>query len=379
MGPLNGYTVIELAGLGPAPMAGMMLADMGAEVIRIERSTQVSARRTKDISLRGKKSIVLDLKNPRGVDALLQIIDSADVLIDPYRPGACEKLGIGPDVCLNRNPKLVFARMTGWGQSGPLARTAGHDINYIALSGALHAIGRKGERPVVPLNIVGDMGGGGMLVVTGILAALLESKNSGRGQVIDAAMIDGAAQQMWMFQGMHANGTWNADERESNLLDGGAYFYDTFECADGRYIALGAIEPEFHALMLKHLGLDPMDFPVQFDQAAWPRLKQRIAEAVRMRTRDEWCSIMEGSDACFAPVLSLVEAPKHPANVARGTYVEVDGVIQAAPAPRFSRTPSRIQHGPRQPGQDTENVLRAMGFNSADIEELVGKYGVAAK
>jgi alpha-methylacyl-CoA racemase len=357
----------------------MMLADMGMDVIRVERSTTVDSRRAKDVSLRGKKSIVLDLKKPQGVEALLHMLTRADVFIDPYRPGVCEKLGLGPDVCLRRNPKLVYARMTGWGQDGPLARAAGHDINYIAITGALHAIGRNGEKPVVPLNLVGDMGGGGMLLVVGVLAALLEARSSGKGQVVDCAMVDGAAQQMWMAHTMLANGTWDDTQRESNVLDGGAYFYDTYECADGRYIALGAIEPEFHTLLLRHLGLDPGDFVrQQHDSSAWPHLKQRIAEVVRTKSRDQWREIMEGTDACFAPVLCLSEAPAYPANATRGVYLEIDGVVQAAPAPRFSRTPSRIKHGPHEPGQDTQDVLKSMGFDSDFIAQLTGPQAVKA-
>ncbi|UZW55997.1 CoA transferase [Sphingobium sp. JS3065] len=375
MSPLNGYTVIELAGIGPAPMAGMMLADMGAEVIRIERSTSVSERRAKDVSLRGKKSVMLDLKDPRAVRALLQMIESADVLIDPYRPLTCEKLGIGPDECLSRNPRLVFARMTGWGQHGPQAMAAGHDINYIALTGALHAIGRAGERPVVPLNLVGDMGGGGTLLVVGILAALLETRGSGKGQVVDCAMVDGAIQQMWMFQGMLAAGAWDDGAREANLLDGGAYFYDCYECADGRYISLGAIEPQFHATMITLLGLDPGDFADQHDKTQWPALKQAIAAAVRTKTRDEWCRIMEGTDACFAPVLRMSEAPAHPANVARECFVEIDGVVQAVPAPRFSRTPSRVRRGAPVPGEHTAQVLAAMGIAPCDVAALAKGVG----
>lgn len=370
MSPLNGYTVIELAGIGPAPMAGMMLADMGAEVIRIERSTSTSERRAKDVSLRGKKSVVLDLKDPRAVRALLQMVESADVLIDPYRPLTCEKLGIGPDECLSRNPRLVFARMTGWGQDSPLAMAAGHDINYIALTGALHAIGRADERPVVPLNLIGDMGGGGTLLVAGVLAALLEARGSGKGQVVDCAMVDGAIQQMWMFQGMLAAGAWDDSAREANLLDGGAYFYDCYECADGRYISLGAIEPQFHATMIALLGLDPGDFANQHDKTQWPVLKQAIAAAVGTKTRDEWCRIMEGTDACFAPVLRMSEAPAHPANVARECFVEIDGVMQTAPAPRFSRTPSRVRHGAPVAGQDTAQVLAAMGVAPRDVTAL---------
>ncbi len=372
MGPLNGYTVLELAGIGPAPMGGMMLADMGAEVIRIERASSPGLDPTsiKDVSFRGKKSVALNLKDPAGVETLLRMVENADVLIDPYRPGVCEKLGIGPEVCRERNPKLVFARMTGWGQDGPLAHAAGHDINYIAITGALYATGRAGEKPAIPLNLVGDMGGGGMLLVNGILAALLEAGNSGQGQVVDAAMVDGAAQLMWMFHGFEAAGMWNADQREANLLDGAAHFYDTYECADGGYVAIGSIEPQFYALLVEKAELDPERFAPQMDQSAWPELKRELAGVIKTKTRDEWCQIMEGSDVCFAPVLSFTEAPQHAANVARGTYMELDGLTQPSPAPRFSRTPSSVAHGAHAPGQDTQAVLSAMGFGEAELASL---------
>ena len=370
MGPLNGYTVIELAGIGPAPMGGMMLADMGAEVIRIERAGAADPRITERVSGRGKKSVVLNLKDPSGVETLLRMVENADVLIDPYRPGVCEKLGIGPEQCLERNPKLVFARMTGWGQEGPLANAAGHDINYIAITGALYAMGRKGEKPVPPLNLVGDMGGGGMLLVTGILAALLEAGNSGQGQVIDAAMVDGAAQLMWMFHGFETIGGWDPTQRESNMLDGGAHFYDTYECADGGYVAIGSIEPQFYALLKEKAGLSEEDFGDQNNKDKWPEMKQKITEVFLSKTQAEWCELMEGTDVCFAPVLNFKEAPSHPANVARSTYIEMDGVTQPAPAPRFSRTPSEVAHGVHGLGQDTDAVLGAMGFGEQEIASL---------
>ncbi|WP_027948518.1 CaiB/BaiF CoA transferase family protein [Haliea salexigens] len=370
MGPLNGFTVIELAGIGPAPMGGMMLADMGAEVIRIERANAADLKQLKDVSARGKKSVVLNLKQPEGVETLLRMVENADVLIDPYRPGVCEKLGIGPDVCLARNPRLVFARMTGWGQDGPLARAAGHDINYISLTGALFATGRRDEKPVPPLNLVGDMGGGGMLLVNGVLAALLEAANSGKGQVIDVAMVDGAAQLMWMFHGFEAVGAWDATQRESNLLDGAAHFYDTYECADGRYISLGSIEPQFYALLMQLADLPDAEFGNQHDAARWPEMTEKLAAVIKQKTQAEWCELMEGTDVCFAPVLSFTEAPSHPANVARKTYVEVDGVTQPAPAPRFSRTPSSVAHGPRGLGEDTVSTLSAMGFAESEIQAL---------
>jgi alpha-methylacyl-CoA racemase len=377
MGPLNGYTVIELAGIGPAPMGGMMLADMGAEVIRIDRAAGASNMMPKDVSARGKKSVVLNLKDPAGIETLLRMVENADVLVDPFRPGVCEKLGIGPDACLARNPKLVFARMTGWGQDGPLAQAAGHDINYISITGALYAMGRKGQKPVPPLNLVGDMGGGGMLLVTGVLAALLESSNSGKGQVIDVAMVDGAAQLMWMFHGFQAMGLWDASQRESNMLDGGAHYYDTYECADGQYISIGSIEPQFYALLKHHAGLSEADFGDQNNAAAWPQMKQKLTAVFLQKSQAEWCAIMEGTDVCFAPVLSFVDAPSHPANVARKTYIEVGGVTQPAPAPRFSRTPSSVRHPGPNPGQDTDTVLAAMGFAEHEISELKHKGAVA--
>jgi len=377
MGPLNGYTVIELAGIGPAPMGGMMLADMGAEVIRIDRAAGASNMMPRDVSARGKKSVVLNLKDPAGIETLLRMVEKADVLVDPFRPGVCEKLGIGPDACLARNPKLVFARMTGWGQDGPLAQAAGHDINYISITGALYAMGRKGQKPVPPLNLVGDMGGGGMLLVTGVLAALLETSNSGKGQVIDVAMVDGAAQLMWMFHGFQAMGLWDASQRESNMLDGGAHYYDTYECADGQYISIGSIEPQFYALLKHHAGLSEEDFGNQNNAAGWPQMKEKLAAVFLQKSQAEWCAIMEGTDVCFAPVLSFIDAPAHPANVARNTYIEVDGITQPAPAPRFSRTPSSVRHPGPNPGQDTDTVLAAMGFGEPEINELKHKGAVA--
>jgi alpha-methylacyl-CoA racemase len=370
MGPLNGYTVVELSGIGPAPMAGMILADMGAEVIRVERAGAWNPLQAKDVSFRGKKSVVINLKDPRGVETLLRLVENVDVLIDPYRPGVCEKLGLGPEVCMERNPRLVFGRMTGWGQEGPLAHAAGHDINYISITGALYATGRKGEKPVPPLNLVGDMGGGGMLLVNGILAALLEAHNSGQGQVIDAAMVDGVAQLMWMFHGLHALGAWDETQRESNLLDGAAHFYDTYECADSEYVSIGSIEPQFYALLIEKAGLDPDQFADQNNQALWPQLTRKLAEVMKTKTRGEWCEIMEGTDVCFAPVLNFMEAPGHPANVARQTYIEVDGITQPAPAPRFSRTSSEVRHGTPPLGADTNSTLAAMNFDEQEISAL---------
>ena len=371
MGALSGYTVIELAGIGPAPMGGMMLADMGAEVIRIERPGAADPKVAEPISGRNKKSVVLDLKQDAGKDTLMALIERADALIDPYRPGVCEKLGFGPDVCLAKNPKLVFARMTGWGQTGPLSQAAGHDLNYIAITGALHAIGRRGERPVVPLNLVGDFGAGGMLLVTGVLGALLEAARSGVGQVVDVAMVDGTAQLMWMMQGFQQIGAWNADEREANLLDGAAHFYDTYECADGKYVAIGAIEPQFYAELLARAEITDPQFEHQHDASQWPQLKEKLAAVLKTRTRDQWDELMAGSDACFAPVLTMVEAPAYAANSERSVYAQVEGLTHPSPAPRFSKTPSTIEHGTRSLGADTLPVLRAMGMNEASIQALL--------
>lgn len=371
MGPLQGFTIIELAGIGPGPMAGMMFADMGAEVIRVERTNKLDAMQLKDPSHRGKKSIVLNLKAPEGRETLLKLLEKADALIEGYRPGVTEKMGLGPDDCFARNPKLIYGRMTGWGQDGPLAQAAGHDINYISLCGALFATGKQGEKPIPPLNLVGDMGGGGMLLVVGVLAALLEAQKTGKGQVVDAAMLDGAAQLMWMFHGFHALGAWNDKERGVNILDGGAHFYDTYETSDGKYISLGSIEPQFYAQLIELAGLDVERFAPQMDQSLWPELKQDLAEVFKTKTQKQWCDIMEGTDVCFAPILSMTEAPSHPHNAERNTYIEVDGFMQPAPAPRFSRTPSEVQHGQRKStGEDGESVLANAGFSASEIESL---------
>ena len=371
MGALSGYKVIELAGIGPAPMGGMILADMGAEVIRIERPGAADPKVAEPISGRNKKSVVLDLKQDTGKAALMTLIEQADALIDPYRPGVCEKLGFGPDECLARNPKLVFARMTGWGQTGPLAQAAGHDLNYIAITGALHAIGRRGERPVVPLNLVGDFGGGGMLLVTGVMGGLLEAAKSGQGQVIDVAMVDGTAQLMWMMQGFQQIGAWNAEEREANLLDGAAHFYDTYECADGKYVAIGAIEPQFYAELLARADVTDPQFQAQHDATQWPELKQKLGEVLKTKTRDEWDALMAGSDACFAPVLTMVEATTYSANTERSVYTDVEGMTHPAPAPRFSRTPSEIRHGTQALGADTVSVLQDSGMDGSAIQALL--------
>ncbi len=329
MGPLEGIRIVEFTGIGPAPFCAMVLADLGAQVIRIDRPG--AARNHGDVLHRSRPCIALDLKNPADVARAMRLIEKADALIEGFRPGVMERLQLGPNECLARNPKLVYGRMTGWGQAGPLADTAGHDINYIALSGALHAMGRKDVPPAPPLNLVGDFGGGGMLLAVGILAGVIEAQRSGKGQVVDAAMTDGASLLMAIIYGMRAAGAWK-NERASNLLDGAAPFYDTYACADGKFLAVGAIEPQFYALLLEKIGL--ADSP-----ASWPEKKKQFAEIFRQKTRDEWCALLEGTDACVAPVLDLDEAPRHPHNVARQTFVEVDGVVQPAPAPRFSRHP----------------------------------------
>jgi alpha-methylacyl-CoA racemase len=368
VGPLAGYRIIELAGIGPGPFCGMMLSDMGAEVIRVERPAP-GAKAPKDVLVRNRRSIAVDLKKPEGVEAVLRLCEGADALFEGFRPGVTERLGLGPEDCMARNPRLVYGRMTGWGQDGPMAQAAGHDINYIGLSGALHAIGRAGERPVPPLNLVGDFGGGGMLLAFGLVCGLLEAQRSGQGQVVDAAMVDGAASLMAMFFSFAAQGGFT-DQRGSNLLDGGAHFYDTYETKDGKYVCLGSIEPQFYAQLIEKAGLDPATFAPQMDRARWPELKEKLAEVMRTKTRDEWCTLMEGTDVCFAPVLSIFEAPEHPHNRARGTFLEVDGIAQPAPAPRFSRTVPEVRGAAPAPGADSEDVLRSFGFSEAEIDSL---------
>ena len=368
MGPLEGLRVIELEGIGPAPFCGMLLADLGAEVVSVGRKSS-PRERPAEISERGKRTIAVNLKCAEGVEIVLDLCRSADVLIEGFRPGVAERLGIGPDACMARNRRLVYGRMTGWGQTGPLAGAAGHDINYISLSGALHAIGRAGERPVTPLNLVGDFGGGGMFLAFGVMCAVFESRRSGQGQVVDASMVEGSATLLHMIHAMMGYGRWR-DERGVNLLDGAAHFYDTYETKDGKYVSVGSIEPEFYGLLVKLAGLDAGEFAPQYDAARWPALKQRLAEVFKRKTRDEWCRIMEGTDVCFAPVLSLTEAPQHPHNVARGTFLETAGVVQAAPAPRFSRTTAGVPRPPAPLGSDTVEVLRAAGYSETRLREL---------
>ena len=368
MGPLQGIRLIELAGIGPGPFCGMMLSDMGAEVIRVDRLT-TNSKRPIDVLARNRRSIAIDLKQPEGVDIILTLCESADGLFEGFRPGVTERLGLGPEACMGRNPKLVYGRMTGWGQDGPLAQAAGHDINYIALVGALHAIGRPGEKPVPPLNLVGDFGGGGMLLAYGMVCGLLEAQRSGQGQVIDAAMIDGAAALMAMFFSLGATGRFT-EQRGTNLLDGGAHFYNTYETQDGKHICVGSIEPQFYALLVAKAGLDAERFAAQQDASQWPACKDELTRVFQSKTQQEWCDIMEGTDVCFAPVLSIFDAPLHPHHQQRRTFVEVDGITQPAPTPRFSRTPPEITGAARGAGEDSEAVLLDYGYNADAILSL---------
>ncbi|MDT3445626.1 MULTISPECIES: CaiB/BaiF CoA-transferase family protein [unclassified Pseudofrankia] len=373
MGPLAGVRVIELASLAPAPFACAMLADMGADVLRIDRpSRELEAPLTLG---RGKRSAILDLKKPAGRGALLRMVAHADILVEGNRPGVAERLGIGPEDCWEHNPRLVYGRMTGWGQTGLLAPEVGHDINYIAIAGALHPVGRVGERPVPPVNFVGDFGGGGMLLVVGLVSALVERARSGRGQVVDAAMVDGAALLTSCLHGMIAEGWW-VDERGVNLTDGGAPFYDTYETSDREYVAVGAIEPRFYAALLDGLGLDPATVGPQDDQSSWPAMRERFREVFKIRTRAEWTAHFAGTEACVSPVLRLTEAPQNEHNRTRGTFVEVAGVPQPAPAPRFSRTPGAVSAGAPRPGQHTVDALRDWGLTADEIDDLT-QQGVA--
>ncbi|MDF1629536.1 MAG: CaiB/BaiF CoA-transferase family protein [Alcanivoracaceae bacterium] len=374
-GPLTGFRIIELAGIGPGPFCGMMLADMGAEVIRIDRpGGNPTAEGGHDVLFRNRQSIAVNLKHPQGVSTVLKLCENADAIFEGYRPGVAERLGVGPQECMAHNPKLVYGRMTGWGQDGPLAQSAGHDINYISISGALHAMGRRGEKPALPLNLVGDFGGGGMMLAFGMVCAMLEAQRSGKGQVIDCAMHEGSAALMAMFYGLRANGLFN-DQRGSHMLDSGAHFYDVYETADGKYVSIGSIEPQFYALLKEKAGLDA-DFDEQLNPARWPQQKEKIASIFRSKSRDQWCQIMQGSDVCFAPVLGLEEAPQHPHNVARGSFIEVDGVTQHAPTPRFSRTPSGTPQAMRKPGADSSATLLRSGFTAEQVEELLNSGAV---
>ncbi|MDO9410834.1 CaiB/BaiF CoA-transferase family protein [Patulibacter sp.] len=368
-GPLAGVRVIELAGIGPAPFGCMMLADMGADVVRVDRASAAGDPGAVDRALnRGRRSIAVDLKRPEGVEVVLRLTDGADVLVEGFRPGVAERLGVGPDVVRGRNPRLVYARMTGWGQEGPYAQAPGHDLNYLALSGLLHAIGRA-DRPVAPLNVVADFGGGGALLATGVLGALLERTRSGVGQTVDVAMVDGAGQLATAIHGMRHEGYWE-DEREANLLDGGAHFYDVYATGDGRFVSVAAVEPQFYALLLRGMGIDPAELGDQDDRSRWPAGSARFAEVFATRTRDEWCAILEPLGACFAPVLTLDEAPHHAHAVARGGFVDVDGHAVPAPAPRYDRTPLTAGAAPVPVGADTDATLAAAGFAPDEVARL---------
>ena len=372
MGPLDGKQIIEIAGIGPGPFCAMVLADLGAEVIRVDRASAVPDEfpdgPSMDLLNRGRDSIAVDLKKEEGVETVLRLVENADALIEGFRPGVAERLGIGPEKCLSRNPKLIYGRMTGWGQYGSYSQMAGHDINYIALSGVLGLIGREDESPVPPVNLIGDFGGGGMLLALGICAALVETAESGKGQVVDAAMTDGSALLATMVHSFAAMGIWG--KRGTNMLDTGAPFYDVYECADGEYISLGSIEPQFYSELMRITGLENEDMPSQMDRTNWGQAKKMLKEKIRSKSREEWVQLMEGSDVCFAPVLSIDEAIQHPHNRERETFVEISGVMQPAPAPRFSRTPSEISSPPPHPGQQTDQILSQQGFSKEEIDSL---------
>ena len=373
-GPLSGLRVVEIAGIGPGPFAAMLLADLGADVVRVDRVSPgglQSLPQDRDVLARGRRTVAIDLKRPDGVAVLLELVERADVLVEGFRPGVAERLGFGPDVCLQRNPRLVYGRMTGWGQDGPLASSAGHDVNYVAVSGALDPIGRAGGPPQIPMNLLGDFAGGSLYLVVGVLAALLEARTSGRGQVVDAAIVDGTAHLLTMITNLQQVGVWN-DARGTNLLDSGAPFYDVYETSDGRWMSVGSLEPQFYAEMVRLLELDAL--PDRNDPRVWPELRARLAARFAERTQAEWAEVFEGTDACGAPVVPMRDAPKHPHLSARGTYVEHDGVVQAAPAPRFSRTPATLVRPPARPGAHTREALAAWGVG--DVDALVASGAV---
>jgi alpha-methylacyl-CoA racemase len=376
MGPLKGLKIIEMAGIGPGPFCGMVLADLGAEIIRVDRASAIGTGSKQDAANRGKRSIAIDLKSEEGVEVVLKLVETADAIFEGFRPGVMERLGLGPDVCSQRNERIVFGRMTGWGQEGPLANAAGHDINYISLTGALAAIGRPGSPPVPPLNLIGDFGGGGMLLALGLVAALLESKESKKGQVVDAAMTDGSALLMTMIYTMQSSGVWKTS-MGSNLLDGGSHFYDTYECKDGKFISIGSIEPQFYALLCQIADLDEEVFGKQMSRDSWPEQKEEITKIFLNKSRDEWCDLMEGTDVCFAPVLDMSEAPKHPHNIERKTFIDLEGVTQPAPAPRFSRTEPEVVSSPSIVGEHTNEVLSSIGLSDEDISSLKTSGAVA--
>ncbi len=369
MGPLEGIKVLEIASIGPGPFCAMMLSDLGAQVIRIDRKELVGTGDSRISLNRGRKSLALDLKQPEAIETVLRMIETADMLVEGFRPGVMERLGLGPETCLSRNPRLIFGRMTGWGQTGPMAQAAGHDINYISLAGALHAMGHEDRAPTPPLNLVGDFGGGGMYLLAGLLAAYIEAQKSGRGPVVEAAMTDGTASLLTAFFGLRALGRWT-DQRASNYLDGGAHYYGCYTCSDGKFISIGSIEPKFYALLLDKLDIEDDEFQAQNERDCWSTLRGKLETLFLTRTRDDWCAILENTDVCFAPVLSMAEAPGHPHNIARKTFVEVDGVTQPAPAPRFSRTQGEIQGPAARVGEHSEEVLKEWGFGEKEIAAL---------
>jgi alpha-methylacyl-CoA racemase len=373
MGPLAGVKIVEMAGIGPAPMCAMLLADLGATVLRVDRQQPselgLPAQTRFSVMNRSRHAIAVDLKKPEGVELVLRLAGAADALIEGFRPGVMERLGLGPEPCLGRNPRLVYGRMTGWGQEGPLAQAAGHDLNYIALAGVLQSIGRVGAPPTPPLNLVGDFGGGAMYLALGVTCGIIEAQRSGKGQVVDAAMVDGAASLATMFFGMRAAGQMSLTRGE-NVLDSGAFFYDVYECQDGKYISLACIEDKFLAEFLRRMEIDPREMPAKMDKKRWPEAKAKLAQRFKTRTREEWCRLLEGSDACFAPVLSLDEAPEHPHNLARETFIEVDGIVQPAPAPRFSRTPAAKPTPPEAPGERGNVSLARWGLTAGEIDAL---------
>jgi len=375
-GPLRGFKIIEMAGMGPGPFCGMLLADMGADVVRVERLT-VSDRGIDfppqfDLLNRGKRSVAIDLKTEEGKAALLNLIGQADALIEGFRPGVMERLGLGPDECQIQNPNLVYGRITGWGQEGPLAQAAGHDLNYIALSGAVHSIGPVDGKPIVPLNLIGDFGGGALYLAMGILAAILEAQKSGKGQVVDAAMVDGVASLMTMQYALKQMGAWKGP-RGHNLLDGGAPFYDVYETSDGKHISVAPVERRFYEELIERIGLSDMPLPKQNDPKGWSELRERLSETFKKRTRTEWCELLEGSDACFAPVLDMMEVTQHPHSIERRVYTEIEGVVQPNPAPRFSRTPSEVKHAAPVMGADTRPVFLDWGFSASTVDDLESK------
>jgi alpha-methylacyl-CoA racemase len=376
MGPLAGIKIVELAGIGPGPFCAMLLADMGAEVVRVDRAANVGTDTDRDgndarfnLLARGRRNIAVDLKNRDGVDAVLRLIDRADALIEGFRPGVMERLGLGSDICLKRNPKLVYGRMTGWGQDGPIAHVAGHDINYIALSGVLATIGEAGGPPVPPLNLVGDFGGGALYLAMGVLAGILSAKATGKGQVIDCSMVEGSASLMTSMYGALASGVWT-EQRGHNRTDGGAHFYHVYETKDGEHVAIGSIEPQFYQLLLTHIGLEGAELPPQSDRAQWPAMQERLAAIFKQKTRAEWVAIMQDTDICFAPVLGMSEAIRHEHNRHRDSFVEIDGIAQPAPAPRFLGTPTSVQRPPARVGENTDEILRDWGFSDGEIGGL---------